>query len=768
MTAFAEENARTWQYIGPEGGKVGKIVISPSDSAIVYAVSQGKLLNSTDGGFNWQQVEQAEGIPVYISNLFVSQSNSQVLVVSDTSRPLSLKRSFDGGKHWKPLALDGTPDVGSFFELNSPASNSIRLILRNNANTEQRVAVSEDEGANWIVSPQVIQPTAGYNSIKIAAIDPVTPNILYSHLFDYINGRFPWNSRVTLHKSIDGGASWQNIMPTELSSPVHRIKIHPLNSDRLYSIFFTGEGDSTIRQWHSSSDGGETWQKFIIAQPEIKINDLILDPSNPNFLYANISTLGGAGHSDEIVLAKSEDAGQSWKIIHAGFKYDWNSPYDHLFIDPQNNQTLFLSSDDGILRSDNGGQDWQSSQAGIKFAGGSLIVAQDDPNVMFLSTDNDFDNATVGFDVFRALIKSNDGGVHWQNATPNLPNEPSLCKEFVLNPVNNQEIICSAHTRSYKSIDGGNTWALFKAASLKDITYNSDGSVLYYHVYNLDSGHDIMIKSQEINGIWQDTQLSWAGEDTTNKYVFQVLSVPNNPQIIYLVGSVNRSISVYKSKDNGVHWKRQIGAINALGKLIIHPNYSERLIFQDGKAISVSINGGQGWTAISEALFAQIGTENEVRSIVFNPTNPEGLLLNDTSGFIYESKDLGKNWNLIEDQIPEKNYTINLVELQSTSSDVYAATDNGVFKLAVPAATETEKECLFNWAEKHYSGLFNPAFATTKQYEDYTYRYYNSTNTFLGFYQGKTIHLLRPNISPDIEFVGSIEYYQNLAGCGFL
>ena len=41
-------------------------------------------------------------------------------------------------------------------------------------------------------------------------------------------------------------------------------------------------------------------------------------------------------------------------------------------------------------------------------------------------------------------------------------------------------------------------------------------------------------------------------------------------------------------------------------------------------------------------------------------------------------------------------------------------------------------ECLLNWAERNYTGLFAPAGATTQFSAPYDYRYYAGTNTYLG------------------------------------
>ncbi len=74
-------------------------------------------------------------------------------------------------------------------------------------------------------------------------------------------------------------------------------------------------------------------------------------------------------------------------------------------------------------------------------------------------------------------------------------------------------------------------------------------------------------------------------------------------------------------------------------------------------------------------------------------------------------------------------------------------------------------ECLFQWAEKKYPALLSPASTDSIFWEDYIYRYYSDTNTYLGFFQEKNVHLLQQNISKNVEDVGLLEDYRTLAGC---
>jgi hypothetical protein len=73
---------------------------------------------------------------------------------------------------------------------------------------------------------------------------------------------------------------------------------------------------------------------------------------------------------------------------------------------------------------------------------------------------------------------------------------------------------------------------------------------------------------------------------------------------------------------------------------------------------------------------------------------------------------------------------------QRVGDNIYATTyDTRVFKLTHAPYTEEAKDCLFNWAEEQYPSVFNPAFANSEVLDDYIYRYYSGTDTYLGFFR---------------------------------
>jgi len=83
-------------------------------------------------------------------------------------------------------------------------------------------------------------------------------------------------------------------------------------------------------------------------------------------------------------------------------------------------------------------------------------------------------------------------------------------------------------------------------------------------------------------------------------------------------------------------------------------------------------------------------------------------------------------------------------------------------KASCPVPTPTD--CLFNWAEQNYPGLFAPAGATTTVSSGYTYRYYSGTNAYLRV-SSTDNHVYYMGSDGVMQDEGAISKWLPLAGC---
>mgnify|MGYP003342946307 FL=1 len=89
-----------------------------------------------------------------------------------------------------------------------------------------------------------------------------------------------------IYHSSDGGRSWKH-MGLEKSERISAIEIHPKNGDIIYAGVLGGLwSNSKERGVFKTTDGGKTWNNILFVNETTGCSELILDPSNPEVLYA--------------------------------------------------------------------------------------------------------------------------------------------------------------------------------------------------------------------------------------------------------------------------------------------------------------------------------------------------------------------------------------------------------------------------------------------------------------------------------------------------
>jgi photosystem II stability/assembly factor-like uncharacterized protein len=108
-------------------------------------------------------------------------------------------------------------------------------------------------------------------------------------------------------KSYDGGNNWDPITDELSVLGISHIEINPINTDELYIATGDADGGDTysIGIW-KSLDAGLTWVQT--SFPEAQCNRLVIDPNNTEVIWA----------SSNYGLYKSLDSGQNWNLLYDG------------------------------------------------------------------------------------------------------------------------------------------------------------------------------------------------------------------------------------------------------------------------------------------------------------------------------------------------------------------------------------------------------------------------------------------------------------------
>lgn len=207
----------------------------------------------------------------------------------------------------------------------------------------------------------------GSYSIGCVSLDPSNPSIVWVGSGENNNQRsVAYGDGV--YKSDDGGKSWKN-MGLKNSEHISEVIVHPTDPNTIYvGAYGPVWSEGGERGVYKSTDGGTTWTNVKSVSAYTGCNDLVMDPRNPNILYAafhqrmrKVFTYIGGG--PESAIFKSTDGGTTWKKLEGGLP-GGDVGRMALAISPVNPDVLFAvveAQDDkgGIYRSTNQGASWE-------------------------------------------------------------------------------------------------------------------------------------------------------------------------------------------------------------------------------------------------------------------------------------------------------------------------------------------------------------------------------------------------------------------------
>lgn len=316
---------------------------------------------------------------------------------------------------------------------------------------------STNYGHTW---KNVSDPYFGSNNIGALTVAPSDPNIIYV-------GTGESDIRNTLltgdgmYKSTNAGKTWTHIGLAD-THIISRIVVDPDNSNVVYAAAMGHVwAPNPERGVYKSTDGGRHWKKILFVNNKTGAIDLVMNPSNPQILYAAMWqayrrhwTLSSGGPGSGIY--KSTDGGTTWtNITHKpglptgifgkiGLAIAPSAPNIMYAVI----QAKYKGQAGGVFRSDNAGQSW-------KLVNNSMELTQRAFYYMTAYVDPKNPN-TVYFPQVAALWVTHDGGKTISKiSTPHGDNHT-----LWIDP-NNPDIMAEANDGGATvSRDGGKVWTL--------------------------------------------------------------------------------------------------------------------------------------------------------------------------------------------------------------------------------------------------------------------------------------------------------------------
>src|SRR5437762_10112462 len=138
-----------------------------------------------------------------------------------------------------------------------------------------------NDGSTWT---PVFDKEGSY-SIGWVTLDPNDPSVVWVGAGES-NSQRSVGYGDGVYRSDDGGKNWKNL-GLKKSEHIGRVVIDPRDSKVVY-VAAAGPlwGPGGDRGLYKTTDGGKTWKAVLTISENTGVNDVAMDPSNPDILYA--------------------------------------------------------------------------------------------------------------------------------------------------------------------------------------------------------------------------------------------------------------------------------------------------------------------------------------------------------------------------------------------------------------------------------------------------------------------------------------------------
>ncbi len=333
---------------------------------------------------------------------------------------------------------------------------------------------SNDYGRTW----HPIFDKEPTQSIGAIAVAPSDPNVIYVASGEGLQ-RPDLSVGDGIYKSTDAGKTWTHL-GLRAGEQIPALAVDPHDPNRVFAaVLGHPYGPNTERGIYRSTDGGRTWQKVLYKDQNTGGDDVEIDPSNPQIVYATLWEArqapweyGNAYGGDEGGIFKSTDGGDTWQQLKNGLPEHLNQAY--VAIAPSEPSRLYATvatsfsspyqSDKGlgVYRSDDAGANWYrattDARPAMRIGGGDLPVPKVDPK-----------NPDIVYSTSIVTVRSTDGGKTWTSLR-GAPGGDDY-QNIWINPENPNIILLVSDQGALVSVNDGKTWSSW---------YNQPTAQLYH------------------------------------------------------------------------------------------------------------------------------------------------------------------------------------------------------------------------------------------------------------------------------------------------
>ena len=472
------------------------------------------------------------------------------------------------------------------------------------------------------------QPTGSVGSIAVA---PSDPNVVYVGSGEGLQ-RPDLSVGDGIYKSTDAGVTWTHL-GLRHGQQIPQIAVDARDANRiLVAVAGHPYGPNEERGIFRSTDGGKTFEKVLYKDENVGGADVLFDPQNPDIAYAALwearqgpwenAAWNGTGGG----IFKSIDNGKTWRQLSGGLPD--SIVQANLAIAPSLTKRLIASvatpTGVNLYRSDDGGDSWtivtKDTRPAGRIGGGDLSVPRIDPK--------------------------------------------------------NPDVVYVASTVSWKSTDGGSTWAAFRGAP---------GGDDYQNVWiNPNSPQIIIMASDQGTVITVNGGKSWSS--WYNQPTAQLYHVSADNAFPYrLCGGQQESGSACVSSrgNDGEITFRDWHPVGAEEYGYVTADPLDPDIVYGGKLTRYDRRTGQVQNIMPKPFRSSDFRVVRTQPVIFSPVDPHLLFF--SANTLWKTRDGGRNWEQISPDLSRKTFEISPTVGKFRSQPTAQATQRGVIYTVAPS-----------------------------------------------------------------------------------
>ncbi|MEM9868117.1 MAG: glycosyl hydrolase [Bacteroidota bacterium] len=391
-----------------------QIRVDPSNKERIYLAGV-PLIKSDDGGKTYTAISK-ENVHSDHHALWINPERSGHLINGNDG---GVNITYDDGNHWMK---NNSPQVGQFYAINVDYESPYQVYGGLQDNGVWKGAHNTTEDSRWHqTGKNPWEMIMGGDGMQVQ-IDSRNSNIVYTgfqfgnyyrlNLEDgsrkYIQPkhelgespyRFNWQTPILLsmhnqdifylggnklHRSLNQGDDWEAISDDltqggKKGNVAYGTLTTISESPFKFGLLYVGSDDGLV---HVSKNGGGSWENISSGFPKnLWVSEIAASQHKKSRVYL---TLNGYRWDDfTSYIYVSEDYGKSWKSISANIP---TSPVNALVEDSENENLIFVGTDNGLYVSFNKGESWELMQNGMPNVAVHDLVIQSKAKHLLIGT----------------------------------------------------------------------------------------------------------------------------------------------------------------------------------------------------------------------------------------------------------------------------------------------------------------------------------------------------------------------------------------------